>query len=339
MSHTPPSFYTPAANLDVKKRRFTSPMLQATYLASPQVSMQGCAFGSAEADSDRERRLNNSTSTIFASSTLSNPDADQIILCMSAVLKAQMEHDCTIPLDSQSAFGLFEMPGQGDAQGGLVRGDSGGDNIDDIYAFVHRIYSMAQFSPECCIISLVYINRIISTAQLPLHSANWRPLVLASLILAQKVWDDKSLATSTFAKIIPAYSKGQIFAFERRFLELLQYQAVVTQSLYARYYFELRDLFDHLMQQRSVEGTAISSTDTAGQPVAFPLQPLSLWRAKQLELYSDSFHLQTRPSRSGSSGEEGHRSHMSTPCASPPLTPAQTLEDITYTPRGRYVHS
>ncbi|KAG5181849.1 hypothetical protein JKP88DRAFT_320556, partial [Tribonema minus] len=66
--------------------------------------------------------------------------------------------------------------------------------IDDIYSFAHRVNTMARFSPECCIISLVYVNRIISCAQLPLHPANWRPLVLASLILAQKVWDDKCLA-------------------------------------------------------------------------------------------------------------------------------------------------
>ncbi|CAN0423583.1 unnamed protein product, partial [Phaeothamnion confervicola] len=38
------------------------------------------------AATEKERRLSNSTCSIFASSTITNPDADQIILCMSAVL-------------------------------------------------------------------------------------------------------------------------------------------------------------------------------------------------------------------------------------------------------------
>ncbi|KAG5192408.1 hypothetical protein JKP88DRAFT_204293 [Tribonema minus] len=356
-SHTPPSFYD-RSSPDAKKRsRFHSPMVHNAYMASPQLperrlqvhalysprvscrrlhgdpssSLQGggdrrlSSTTQPQEEADRESRLNNSTSSIFASSTISNPDADQIILCMSAVLKIQMDHDSDTPPAGRVAFSLFEVHDEG--QYGAVPGMGSGDTIDDIYSFVHRVYTMARFSPECCIISLVYINRIISCAQLPLHPSNWRPLVLASLILAQKVWDDKCLATSTFAKIVPCYTKSQIHAFERRFLELLQYQAVVTHSLYARYYFELRDLFEHLMKQRSMDAASGGADSGAGAVAAapggaFPLQPLSLWRAKQLELYSDSFHLQPGG---------GHNDITS--------TPAQTFEDVTYTPRGRYVHS
>jgi hypothetical protein len=156
----------------------------------------------------------------------------------------------------------------------------------------------------------------------------------------------------------------QVRAFERRFLELLQYQAVVTQGLYARYYFELRDLFEHLMAQRGSEGaaggtdprTAGSASSNGSSTVNFPLQPLSLWRAKQLELYSDSFHLQPthwdNGSANGSGGgaQQGDDAMRTSPLAdgaSPRVlnaarttwTPAQTLEDVTYTPRGRYVQS
>lgn len=34
--------------------------------------------------------------------------------------------------------------------------------IDSIAEFMKALYDCAQFSPECCIISLIYINRIIS---------------------------------------------------------------------------------------------------------------------------------------------------------------------------------
>ncbi|CAN0430124.1 unnamed protein product, partial [Phaeothamnion confervicola] len=69
-------------------------------------------------------------------------------------------------------------------------------SIDKIYSFIHSIFRAARFSPECNIIALVYINRVIARTQLPLHDRNWRPIVLAVLILAQKVWDDRCLATS-----------------------------------------------------------------------------------------------------------------------------------------------
>jgi hypothetical protein len=244
-----------------------------------------------------------------------------------------MDHDIDASSALRTTFRDFEV--QGDGEWSDVRSLPPdlcymyeGDSVDHIYAYVNRIYSMARFSPECCIISLVYLNRIISCANLPLHASNWRALVLASLILAQKVWDDKSLATSTFAKIVPVYSKAQIHMFELRFLELLQYQAVVNQGLYARYYFELRDLFEHLMKQRD--------DDNNQTPVTFSLQPLSLWRAKQLELYSDSFRLQPLNTGNDFQNSDGGQSSRTGSVTS---TPAQTFEDVTYTPRGRFVHS
>ncbi|CAN0109962.1 unnamed protein product, partial [Heterosigma akashiwo] len=126
-------------------------------------------------------------------------------------------------------------------------------SIDEIYMFINGIFTRAKFSPECNIIGLVYINRVISNSRIPLVKQNWKPLILASLILAQKIWDDKCLATSNFALICPRYSKRQVKFFEIKFLELLQYQATVTQSLYAKYYFELRELFEQLMREKRDE--------------------------------------------------------------------------------------
>jgi hypothetical protein len=99
--------------------------------------------------------------------------------------------------------------------------------------------------------------------------------------------------------------------------------------------------------------TAGSASTNGCSTVSFPLQPLSLWRAKQLELYSDSFHLQPTQWDSSSAnggaqqGDDAKRTSPPGDGASPRVlnsarttwTPAQTLEDVTYTPRGRYVQS
>lgn len=54
---------------------------------------------------------------------------------------------------------------------------------------------------------------------------------------------------------------------ERRFLELLQFNINVPSSVYAKYYFELRNLADH-------------------NDLTFPAEPLSELRAQKLEAMS-----------------------------------------------------
>lgn len=40
--------------------------------------------------------------------------------------------------------------------------------------FIERMFKWAQFSTECNIIALVYINRIIALTNMPLHQGNWK---------------------------------------------------------------------------------------------------------------------------------------------------------------------
>ena len=65
-------------------------------------------------------------------------------------------------------------------------------------------------SAECNIIALVYINRALALSSMPLGAYNWRPVTLMAMILAQKVWDDRSVRASCFTFICPEYTKEQI---------------------------------------------------------------------------------------------------------------------------------
>ncbi len=82
--------------------------------------------------------------------------------------------------------------------------------IVDIGEFMKALYDVAKFSLECCIICLVYINRLISLTQLPLLPSNWRPIVLTSLLISQKVWDDRYLSNSDFAIYYPFFATKEI---------------------------------------------------------------------------------------------------------------------------------
>ena len=72
---------------------------------------------------------------------------------------------------------------------------------------------------------------------------NWRGMWLGSIILAQKIWDDASLRTSSFASILPGVSKTELKGLEFKIFTLLNYCTTVKPSVFARFYFELREIF------------------------------------------------------------------------------------------------
>ena len=58
-------------------------------------------------------------------------------------------------------------------------------------------------------------------SSVPILITSWRPIVLASLILAQKVWDDKSLFNIEFSIFCPMLTLKEINHLEKKFLELI----------------------------------------------------------------------------------------------------------------------
>ena len=110
---------------------------------------------------------------------------------------------------------------------------------EDICSFIEALYDIAQFSGECCVICLIYINRIIALTSMPLLQTTWRPIILISLMVAQKMWDDKYLSNSDFSTI---FDNKQLNVLEMKFLELIQYNTHIKFSIYTKYYLELKSL-------------------------------------------------------------------------------------------------
>ena len=96
---------------------------------------------------------------------------------------------------------------------------------------------------------------------LSLQPSNWRPLVLVSLMISQKVWDDKYLSNADFSYIYPFFDTKQLKKLEMKFLEMIQYNVHIKESLYAKYFFELKSLF----------------------PEEIPLKPLDMYTMKKLD--------------------------------------------------------
>lgn len=96
---------------------------------------------------------------------------------------------------------------------------------------------------------------------MPLLPTNWRPLVLISLMIAQKMWDDKYLSNSDFSYIYPFFDTKQVNMLEMKFLELIQYNTHIKFSIYTKYYLELKSLV----------------------PDDFPLKPMDVFTQQKLE--------------------------------------------------------
>ena len=221
-----------------------------------------------------QKHFSNTTSSMYIASTITAPNVKSIIQAVSTILHSQMVEDESSgkQIEQGSDLQFFseekyidEKPDEFDEQRKSLLRET--PSVENIYEFIKALYDCAQFSPECCIINLVYVNRLIAFTGMPLYPTNWRPLILCSLLVAQKVWDDKYLSNSDFAYIYPFFTTEEINKLEQKFLELLQYNVTVKSSLYAKYYLELRALFKNDNE--------------------FPLQPLDAETAKQLEVKSN----------------------------------------------------
>ena len=165
------------------------------------------------------------TGNIMLSSTIENPNVKLIIKGIATLLHSNLLEDIednkTIVPTSELYFFdeekyIKENPDNFDEERiELLRKIP---TQEDICSFIEALYDIAQFSGECCVICLIYINRIIALTSMPLLQTSWRPIILISLMVAQKMWDDKYLSNSDFSTIYPFFDNKQLNVFEMKFL-------------------------------------------------------------------------------------------------------------------------
>lgn len=62
--------------------------------------------------------------------------------------------------------------------------------LNEVYVFLRTLFGEAQLSAECSIVCLIYVERLMEQANVPLSPSTWRPCVICGLLLASKVWQD-----------------------------------------------------------------------------------------------------------------------------------------------------
>lgn len=217
------------------------------------------------------REKNNSTSTLFIKDTLNSPNVDEILRCMSVALLYHIKNGMKAPEDKLArVFSERYHPLTKEYVDYISLPD-----VSTIYRFIKLIFRTQKLPPECAILCLAYIERILGSQKIVLHPENWRRIVFGSIIIATKVWEDESVWNVDFLDLFPLLTLNDLNNTENKFLELLQFNVLIHASEYAKYYFELR---------------ALSQLDS------FPLEPLNKDLQFRLELRSNSYKSFTPPS-------------------------------------------
>ncbi|XP_017785816.1 PREDICTED: cyclin-Y-like protein 1 [Nicrophorus vespilloides] len=212
----------------------------------------------------RPLKKSSSCSTIYLDdSTVSQPNLKNTVKCVALAIYYHIKNR-----DSERQIEIFD-----EKQHPLTR-DGVNDEYDkhnpehrQIYKFVRTLFNAAQLTAECAIITLVYLERLLTYAELDIAPSNWKRIVLGAILLASKVWDDQAVWNVDYCQILKDITVEDMNELERQFLELLQFNINVPSSVYAKYYFDLRTLAE-------------------ANDLSFPSEPLSKDRAQKLEAMS-----------------------------------------------------
>lgn len=208
-----------------------------------------------------------SCSTIYIDdSTVSQPNLKNTIKCVSLAIYYHIKNRTSdIILD---IFDERKLPLTRD----LVPEDYHKYNPDhrQIYKFIRTLFNAAQLTAECAIITLVYLERLLTYAEVDISPGSWKRITLGAILLASKVWDDQAVWNVDYCQILKDLTVEDMNELERQFLELLQFNINVPSSVYAKYFFDLRTLAE-------------------ANDLAYPAEPLSKERAQKLEAMSRTY--------------------------------------------------
>ena len=237
-----------------------------------------------KADFKQRRKKANTTDSMYTvgDSSLTRPNADEIIFSVSCYLhdrvvsgEAHLQglRNAGAPLPP-----LFHDEKRGDGEATL-------DDVpseEEIFGFLQPIYEQADFSAECFVVILVYLERLFVTGHVPPLVSNWQAIVFTALVLGAKVWDDTGSSNADFSAVTnELFSLKALNKMEAQYLSLIQYNVTVNSSLYASCYFELRALCEKEEQ-------------------GFPIKPLGVLEAKRLEERSGAMFKKERNHRAKS---------------------------------------
>lgn len=159
-------------------------------------------------DDENEKRKSSTVNSMFISTTISKPNVESIIGAVATILHSQMievmliNHTLGFSLGQadhawkwivflfwgkvhlRKTWSVWSLKNSFATRNTNSRANTRFCESTLRLRLIFVSFISGNFRPECCIISLVYINRLIAFTEMPLLPTNWRPLVLCSLLVA-----------------------------------------------------------------------------------------------------------------------------------------------------------
>ena len=180
------------------------------------------------------------------SGTPAHPDVEQLLTGMSVLLEFMIrEEPEPAPPSRRGGRGrpepgaLFCAPPSEVVEWPIA--------AEEIWRFAARLHKICMWTPECLVVSLLFLIRYLSyTPSVVLHARNWRRLVFTATMVAQKYWDDRSLKNADFPKVWRYVCKKserisiqQVNAMEVEFLIALDFDLNVSRQAYISCFIEI----------------------------------------------------------------------------------------------------
>lgn len=111
-----------------------------------------------------------------------------------------------------------------------------------IQAYLERIDKYAKCSPNCFIIAFIYIDRLMQMRNIVLTSLNVHRILITSILLSTKVFDDEFYKNAYYAKL-GGVSTAEMNTLEVEFLSLVNFNLSVSTETYDKYQKDLKSSY------------------------------------------------------------------------------------------------
>ncbi|XP_033075734.1 cyclin-Y-like protein 1 [Trachypithecus francoisi] len=178
-----------------------------------------------------DRKYSSCSTILLDNSTVSKPDLRHTLESVTLAIYYNIKHRY-----ANRSLAIFDKPIHP-----LSQGNSPGKSFEDdpkhncIFRYFCTLFQVTK-------LGRVYIERLLTSANIDLFLTNWKKIVRGAMLLASKVWRNRGLWSVDGSQNPQDVAVENMSKMEKCFLELLEFNIHVSASVHVKYYFDLRAL-------------------------------------------------------------------------------------------------
>jgi hypothetical protein len=227
-------------------------------IATPSAQSGTSTSSSAAQQHQQQAEIwkSSSTNSLFLVDTMSNPDTPSLVTAMARAALKFFEESRKNPVKPRYPAKVYAIFNSTD------RTDGDLPTLWSAANYIGSIVRAGDIAPQSCVMFALLLDRL--RTKMNLTPQCWRRVVLSTLILSCKVWEDEAVWNSDFEELFPELDNKTLTQLEKQLLIILSYQVTMTAAQYAEYFFAMKSL----------------------APAALPARPLTDREVRRLEMRS-----------------------------------------------------